>query len=81
MGDVEGENQKRPYLVALYTVTPSLLLLYIMLVLITSHVWCNEEHWQDYLDHKYHYINHFSEMVRRKSEMYNAKRDVSFLHS
>ena len=39
----------------------------------------DEEDWQRYLDQRCHNINHFSEMLRRKTDQYHSKRDVCVL--
>jgi len=45
--------------------------------MVTIAVLCvEEEDWQRYLDQRYNYINHFSEMLRRKNDEYHGKRDV-----
>ena len=54
---------------------PHFVLIYVAMVTIMV-ASVDEEDWQRYLDQRYHNINHFSEMLRRKTDQYHSKRDV-----
>ncbi|XP_066921536.1 uncharacterized protein [Clytia hemisphaerica] len=51
-------------------------LIVLCIILVAMTTWCIEqEDWDRYLDNRYNYISHFSEMLRRKSDNYAGKRD------